>query len=222
MQSRYCGSMALFTGMAFVLSSTFAHSLGAQACFGSPAERGQSYVGVGVGLADGSTSFSLNGGANLAGPAAVGGWVGMASVDNVTGNVTGAGGQISFDLPTEGPSACISAGTEYQSWTDRYQGAEIKLTVVSIPFSLSVGHRAELDGNAAFIPWVGAGMLHQRGKATARYGGTSYTENGSESEFFVHGGGTLALGAFFVHGRASKTTFEGAEVTLGLGVGLVF
>jgi hypothetical protein len=201
---------------------TLAEAGSAQACLGSTALPGQFALGGQVSFTDGATGFGGGVMANLASPLAIGASVTITDVDGLDKNVTTVGGNVAYELPLAGVSGCPMVGISYTTFGDTFEGIDVDVSRIAIPIGFGLGAPVDLQNNMVLIPSGSVHLLYFRDKASASFGGETYSESDTSTEAGASIGATLGIGQFFGRGDVSFTTIEGSDPVVSITIGLRF
>lgn len=183
-------------------------ALQAQACQGSPVDRGSAIGVASVSFTEDVTSFGPTIGGNFEGPIFASVGYAYSDFDGTSENGNTIGGMVGAELLTEaGASFCLDAGAAH-TWVTGFD-----IDGQSYRGDVSVGYSAG-DGEVYVTPHGSVGVTH----VTANVGAFQ----GSDTAARIAGGVSVGSRTVFLGGSVSYSTFDDADPVFGLGLGFAF
>ncbi len=201
-----------------------------QACTGNPGRSGQSSAGGNASLTDGAAGFTGRYSRNLPGPLGVGVEAGYINVDAADFNVYTLGGQVSVEAKMLPLEICPVAGFKYVSFeTIEFGGSEVDLSGWVLPIGVAIGNVTQTESGLRVLPFIipQVQILHSSADAEvpSAFSGCApclLGSSGTNAEFAIDIGATLAGESVFGTFSVSVTTMEHSNPTVNFGGGFIF
>ena len=182
--------------------------LDAQACQGSPADRGSAILVGSVAFTENQTAFGPTVGGNFEGPIFASGTFSYSDIDGTDEALLGVGGQVGAELLTDSRVSFCLTGSASHNWV-----TDVDIDGQVYNGALSIGH--SIAAEEVFVtPHASLGVTH----ATANVG----VFEGSDTAAKFGGGVTVGSRTVFVGGSVSYATFDDADPVFGVGLGFAF
>ncbi len=140
----------------------------------------------------------------------------MDGVDQKMHTIAGQAGQAEYGLPVQQIGLCAAAGLGWSTISDD----PTDTSLWTIPVGLAAGLELPVGPNFSLTPHVMPMLVWQRVSFEEPITGSSVSD--SDSAFGFLGGLTFGTDAFYVLGRAMKTTFERSETSFSIEGGFFF
>ncbi|HEX2167212.1 MAG TPA: hypothetical protein VHG09_08220 [Longimicrobiales bacterium] len=205
-----------FVTMSLGLLATPALAYG-QACLGSPITAGQYGIEGGMGVGEGFKTYSGGVNANVDGPLAFGGAVGITKPDAGGENMTTLGLAGGYEL-LQGSrlSACPTVGVNYSTFSTNILGTEMDMNQFVVPVGVGLGTTLPA-GSMNVTLFAMPQFLWFRTSASS--GGESVSD--TQNEFGVNTGLRVGMSSFYAGAGMSMNSIENSDPVFSFGVGLV-
>lgn len=206
------------TALAVTALGLAAGQLNAQACLGNGAFGGQGYLTGAASFTDGAWALSGDLGVNTTGP--ISGQIGFghSMLDNSDVAVSSVGGTLAAEIEGLDVSVCPLGFGGYQWLSSEGELTGVDADGIFVGGGLGIGGRIESESGFAFIPAVGASVVHDR--ATFSFEGVSVT--GTDTYGSFAGGFLVGKGHIYLAPAVSITTQDEADPVFTAGLNLVF